>query len=281
MTEQARELRKQADLGAALVEKRAQLKKLQAEIDELSQAAAAKKPAAQVQLKMQVVQVLREKLAADDVAQEILRQVLKPSTETTAGHGDTRFGLGLQQPRIVERALAKLRESGAIKVLAEPVLLTTSGQAASFFSGAEFPVLVPVGDDDVGVEFKKAGIQIDVLPVLCDGGFVRLEVRPRLSTIEEGGAVTIGGGLTVPRMRTREINTGVELRFGQTLMLSCLAQPPVSSKDKPANEAEEKAEHDLIILITPTLVEPAAAPIVPRGPTAEKPRNAWWDAWSK
>ncbi len=100
LIEQARELRKQADL-AVLAEKREQLKRLQAEIDELSKAAPLGKAAAQVQLKMQLVQVSRDKLSADAAA-AILRNVLHPLPDTELPEGKLLSTVALERPGAVE-----------------------------------------------------------------------------------------------------------------------------------------------------------------------------------
>ena len=47
-----------------------------------------------------------------------------------------------------------LKEDGLIKVLAEPNLITLSGQTATFLAGGEFPVPVPQGLGTVAIEYK-------------------------------------------------------------------------------------------------------------------------------
>jgi Flp pilus assembly secretin CpaC len=139
--------------------------------------------------------------------------------------------------------------------------------------------LVPFGKDQSVVEYKKAGIQVDLLPVLLtDNGQIRLEIRPRISTIDDAGAVEVAGH-RIPRLRTREVDVGVDARVGQTVILACLAQEPAASKTvrQAGMAADDKTEHDLIFLVTPTLVSGDAPKNAPPTSTAIKPDESWWD----
>ena len=52
---------------------------------------------------------------------------------------------------------------------------------------------------------------------------MRLEVRPQVSELDPTLSVTING-TTVPGFRVRKVDTGVELKFGQTLAIAGLLQ---------------------------------------------------------
>jgi pilus assembly protein CpaC len=161
-----------------------------------------------------------------------------------------------------------LRQNNLLKVLAEPKLVTVSGRPAFFNVGGEFPILVPQSLGTVSIEYKKFGTQVDFVPIVLGNGAIRLEVRPRVSEIDNTRSVTINN-VTVPGLRVREIDTGAEMRAGQTLAIAGLVQTRVESETKgipwiselpyvgvPFRRVQEAAnEIELLILITPQLIE--------------------------
>ena len=110
-----------------------------------------------------------------------------------------------------------------LKILSDPTLVTVSGRPAFFNSGGEFPILVPQSLGTVSIEYKKFGTQIDFVPIVLGNGNLRLEVRPRISEIDHTRSITING-TTVPGLRVREADTGVEMHPGQTLAIAGLVQ---------------------------------------------------------
>ncbi len=189
------------------------------------------------------------------------------SSLATSGAETFKFGLvanGSPFHSIIEA----LRQNNLAKVLAEPNLVTVSGRPAQFLSGGEFPILVPQSLGTVSIEYKKFGTQVDFVPIVLANGHIRLEVRPQVSEIDPARSVTVGG-LTVPGLRKREVDTGVELRAGQTLAIAGLVQTRTESETRgipwlmdlpyvgvPFRRVEnEENEIELLILVTPELVQ--------------------------
>ncbi len=174
--------------------------------------------------------------------------------------------------------LNALKENNLMKVLAEPDLVTVSGRPATFNVGGEFPILVPQSLGTVSIDFKKFGTQMDFVPIVQGNDRIRLEVRPRVSEIDETRSVQIGD-INIPGLRVREVNTGVEMRAGQTLALAGLVQTRVEAEvrglpwvsDLPYVGAmfrrtqEEVNEIELLILVTPYLVDAMECHEVPEG----------------
>jgi pilus assembly protein CpaC len=164
--------------------------------------------------------------------------------------------------------LSALQRNQLLKVLAEPTLVTVSGRAAYFQSGGELPILIPQSLGTVSVDFRKFGTQVDFVPIVLGNGNVRLEVRPRVSEIDNTIGVTLNG-TTVPGFRTREVDTGVELKVGQTLALAGLIQSRTTTEksglpwlsDLPylgvpfRRMKETVSEVELLITVRPELVE--------------------------
>jgi pilus assembly protein CpaC len=182
-----------------------------------------------------------------------------------------------------------LRSNNLLKVLAEPNLVALNGQVATFLAGGEFPVPVPqfgagAGAATVTVQFKQFGVQLGFLPFILDDGVIRLTVDPEVSQIDRTIAATlVPGGTPVPGLSARRTHTTVELRHGETLMVSGLLQLTLAGNtnripglgDLPvigpffSNTTSTRTEKELVILVTPYLIEPMHKGQVPPTPGDE------------
>ncbi|MBN8627192.1 MAG: pilus assembly protein N-terminal domain-containing protein, partial [Planctomycetes bacterium] len=161
-----------------------------------------------------------------------------------------------------------LKQNNLAKILADPNLVTESGRPAFMNAGGEFPVLVPQSLGTISIEYRRFGTQIDFVPIVLGGNSIRLEVRPRISEIDDTRSVTINGQ-QVPGLRVREADTAVTLRAGQTLAIAGLVQTRVNSStrgvpvlmDTPVvgsffrRTADQIDEVELLIMVTPQIVD--------------------------
>ena len=75
--------------------------------------------------------------------------------------------------------LQALQIEGVAKILAQPRLVTKSGQAATFLDGGEYPIpVVGALSAAAGVTYKKFGTQLTFLPIVLGNGRIHLEVEP-------------------------------------------------------------------------------------------------------
>jgi len=193
------------------------------------------------------------------------------------GAASTAFGL-VSDNNTLFGFFDALREEELLKILAEPTLVTTNGRPASMLSGGEFPVLVPQSLGVVSIEWRDFGVRMEAVPVILGDGRVRLEVMPEVSERDFANSVNVGGNV-VPALTTRRVNTEVEMRFGQTLMLTGLIssrQTAQTSKLPVLGELPwvgalfrkttyDDVETELIITLTPELVAPMQPHQVPHG----------------
>lgn len=168
-----------------------------------------------------------------------------------------------------------LRRNSVLKILAEPTLVAYSGHEATFLAGGEFPVPVPQnsggGTNTVTVEFKEFGVKLGFLPHILDGDRIRMTVTPEVSSIDRAlGTVLVVGGTPVPGLNTRRSSTTMEMMPGQTLAMAGLLQITLDNEtnrvpglgDMPvlgpffSNNSGERTEKELIVMVTPYLVEP-------------------------
>jgi pilus assembly protein CpaC len=197
-----------------------------------------------------------------------------------AGAGASSYGVsGNFNVDVLVEALAR---AGALTILAEPNLTAVTGQTASFLAGGEIPVPVPQGRDGaVAVDYKPFGVSLDFTPTIIRTNRIALHVRPSVSAISQFGAVKVGNA-TVPSFTVRRADTTVELASGQTFALAGLFERQMSEDvdklpllgDIPVvgalfrSDKFRRDETELVILITPYLVEPmrervAATPLDP------------------
>ena len=72
-----------------------------------------------------------------------------------------------------------LKQKGLGRILAEPNLVTTSGQEASFLAGGEFPVPVPQQFQTITIEYKKFGVGLNFTPTVLDNNMMAMKVAIR------------------------------------------------------------------------------------------------------
>jgi pilus assembly protein CpaC len=152
-------------------------------------------------------------------------------------------------------------------VLAEPKLVTMSGQEASFLAGGEYPYPI-VDDDDVEIKFKQFGVGLRFTPIVSSDGLITLKVAPSVSDITD--FVEIPGVGRQPVLSSRTLDSMVQLRDGQTLAMAGLLldnMSEVASKvpvlgDIPIlgalfrSTSFQQKKTDLLIAVTPHLVNP-------------------------
>ncbi len=162
-----------------------------------------------------------------------------------------------------------LKENGLVKVLAEPTLITTSGQSAEFLAGGEFPIPVPQELGVITIDYKQFGVGLAFTPTVLSDDRISLRVSPEVSEIDFSTAVA-SGGVAVPGLTTRRLSTTIELADGQSFAIGGLLQSDVRelvTKFPVLGEIPvlgalfrstnfQKNETELVIIATVHLVKP-------------------------
>jgi pilus assembly protein CpaC len=197
--------------------------------------------------------------------------------QTTAGTtGTMQFGIVNANSKFFG-VIDALRQNQLVKILAEPKLVAISGRPAYFRSGGELPILVPQSLGTVSIEYKQYGTQVDFVPIVLGENRIRLEVRPRVSELDEARGVSFNGNI-VPGFRVREVDTAVEMDAGQTLALAGLVQTKIDTVNRgipyisdvpffgvPFRKVEDvNNEVELLIMVRPQLVDPLNPGQVPQ-----------------
>ncbi len=175
------------------------------------------------------------------------------------------YRIGAQMDALVSDDLAR--------ILTEPNLLVNDSESASMSVGGEIPIPVPQttgGVSNVTIEYKKYGVELKISPRILPGSDqIELKVeRVRVSALDYANAVTIIG-FNIPALRTREANTTVTIRSGQTLIIAGLIQREQSENiskipllgDLPIigqlfrHREFQEGRTELVILVTPEIMD--------------------------
>lgn len=181
--------------------------------------------------------------------------------------------LSLGFPRAgLQTFVRAIADNNLASILAEPNMVVISGETASFLAGGEFPILVPQGNDRVTIEFKQFGVLLNFTPIVRAHQTIRLRVAPEVSEKDFSTVVQIGG-LVVPGVKSRSVETTVELSSGQTIAIAGLLSEEMRGAasrvpgigDVPILGAlfrsvqYQRGVTELIILVTPEIVAPLDA----------------------
>ena len=164
-----------------------------------------------------------------------------------------------------------LQDKGLFQSLAEPNLVATNGKEASFLAGGEFPIPVVQGGGagtSVTVLFKEFGVRLSFTPTVLGGDLINLKVKPEVSSLDFGNAVTVNG-FRIPALTTRRTETEVELRDGQTFAIAGLMNNTVTDSmrkipgigDIPIlgwlfkSKSMQKNQTELVVMITPVIIK--------------------------
>ncbi len=164
----------------------------------------------------------------------------------------------------IDMVLNELESNRQANILSEPNLVSLSGHEAHFRVGGEIPYTYLNENGVTVVEFKEFGISLDMTPYVDSQDNIRLQIAPTVRTVDM--ALAIAG---IPGFRTREMETEVQLRPGETLVVGGLIQNEITeiiSKIPILSEIPILGElfrskrfnediTELVIFITPYLID--------------------------
>jgi pilus assembly protein CpaC len=199
---------------------------------------------------------------------------------TNSGAGVTLFGGGQAGQTAFRYFVQALRQNNLLRVLAEPNLVAMSGQEASFLAGGEFPIPVPQtgagGGSTITIEYREFGVRLNMVPLVLGDGRIRLKLNPEVSDLDFSSPIILQGS-RLPIVTKRTVATTIELADGQSFAIAGLLDHSVNATkdvtpllgDIPVLGAlfrsvrYERRETELVVLVTPKLVEPMNPSQVP------------------
>ena len=182
----------------------------------------------------------------------------------------------VQVPQNISAMIKALDKKGLSKTLAEPNLVVKSGERGKFVAGQKIPFVTTTigttGGSTATVQFEEVGIKLEFAPILLKDGFISLKIDPvEVSTVDPSTPTILSQG-QFPIINKRSTSTVVDLKEGESLILSGLISSEASraiSKfpilgDIPIlgalfrSKNFQNKETELIVIITPLLKKPIA-----------------------
>jgi pilus assembly protein CpaC len=183
-------------------------------------------------------------------------------------------------------ALSVLSSHGYARTLSEPTLVAMSGQKATFLAGGEFPVPLPQSLGQIGIEYKKFGVQLSFVPTVVHDT-IQLAMSTTVSDIDFGLGIRLAQ-VTVPGLTERHAETHVRLRDGQSFAIAGLLSDRVRSSvnkvpwlgDLPVlgvlfrSTSYRREETELLCVVTARIVRPRdQRPTLPGQDTVADPSD--------
>ena len=163
---------------------------------------------------------------------------------------------------------------GKSKLLARPSVAVFSGRKATILMGDEVPVFTStstssgtVNDATVNVEYKDVGVKLEVVPRINDQDkeTITMEIKPTISSITEWIS---SGNNTAPQISTREAETILRVKSGQTILLGGLLRDEIINTTKGVpllsklpflgelfkKRSKSKDKTEILIALTPTII---------------------------
>lgn len=173
-------------------------------------------------------------------------------------------------------ALNMLDNNSDTKLLANPRIRVNDREKANIHLGQRLPVLTTVATAGVGssesVNYLDVGLKLDVEPSIRLDDQVDMKVKLEVSSV--GQTITTSAGSEVYQLNTRNAETVLRLKDGETQVLAGLIQNNETSTinsvpglgEVPlfgrlfSNDNHEKQRTELVLLITPHLVRNVTRP---------------------
>lgn len=171
----------------------------------------------------------------------------------------------------IDFVINAMEGKGLARRLANPTLITTSGVEANFVVGGEVPIDQSFTGEDGNVAtetgYREYGVRLTFLPVVLDDNLIQLRVEPEVSDVDL--SLSANGQFA---FISRKAETTVALRDGQSFAIAGLLQADNTRNVEQVpwlgqvpvlgalfrSTQFQKRETDLVILVTPHLVRPAA-----------------------
>ena len=180
------------------------------------------------------------------------------------------FSLGLIYQNIgdviLTTQLSALQDKGKLNILSSPSITTLDNQTANIESGEEIPFQT-VEDGEVNVEFKKAVLRLTVTPHVIDDKTLKMYINVHKDEADFSRQV-----LGNPTIITKNAETNVIQLDGQTIVIGGLNKETSANSDTGVpyledipglgylfkRKSSDDRLEDLLIFITPHILEPAA-----------------------
>jgi len=170
--------------------------------------------------------------------------------------------------------LRTLQGEGRTEILARPSIMVQDGQAATISIGDQVPIVksasVSEGVVIPSVEYVDATVKLSVTPIINPDNFVNMYIKPEIKNVSQSSQ-DLGNGILAPIINTREAETSVTIKDGETIIIGGLitgnaidseSKMPIAG-DIPLlgnlfrRTSKESRRTELLIILTPRVMRAA------------------------
>jgi Flp pilus assembly secretin CpaC len=165
-------------------------------------------------------------------------------------------------------------QRGNARFLAEPNLMAGNKDSATFLAGGELPIPVVQGagaggGSNVTLQYREFGIRLKFIGEIISDSLIKLQITPEVSSLDFANAITLQG-FRVPAFRTRRVNSTLDVRRNQSLIISgmfagedenvktglpLLQSIPILGQLFSSSRFQRN-ESELIVVVTPVILDP-------------------------
>jgi type IV pilus assembly protein PilQ len=135
---------------------------------------------------------------------------------TATSAGSIALGI-LGSDYMVDLELSAAQTETRAEIISSPRVITANQKEASIEQGVEIPYQDAASSGATTIQFKKAVLSLKVTPQITPDNRIILSLDVKDDSV--GAVVVASGGVNVPSIDTREINTQVLVNDGQTVVL--------------------------------------------------------------
>ena len=191
------------------------------------------------------------------------------------------FGFSKANNLPLKFAIDAQKTDNLVKILAEPNLVTISGQEATFLAGGKIYIPVPQSGGGntataITLQEEEFGVGLKFTPTVLNGGRINLKVAPEVSELSPTGvtlsASNTSGVSILPLITTRRASTTVQMHDGESFAIGGLISNNITGSLKAVpglgevpvlgallrSTSFQQDRSELIFIITPHLVKPVA-----------------------
>jgi type II secretion system protein D len=169
--------------------------------------------------------------------------------------------------------LRAMEAQGKLQVLSRPYITTRNNEPAEIQVGDNIAIITNVNTyfgsstQQANVERRDVGIILDVTPSISPDGFIRMDLKPEISTLSDR-TTQISADFQAPVITQRKVKTTVTVKDGQTVVIGGLIQttqqtrltkvplvgdlPVVGSLFRSHDNSDVKTE--LLVILTPKVI---------------------------
>jgi pilus assembly protein CpaC len=165
-------------------------------------------------------------------------------------------------------------QKGNARFLAEPNLMAGNKDSATFLAGGELPIPVVQGagaggGTNVTLQYREFGVRLKFIGEIISDSLIKLQVTPEVSSLDFANAITLQG-FRVPAFRTRRVNSTLDVRRNQSLIISgmfagedenvrtglpLLMNIPILGQLFSSTRFQRN-ESELLVVVTPVVIDP-------------------------